>query len=132
MPSMRSGVSVSRSTNDAACPAARTAATSSAFASRIAACDWRSAAAMAIEGCILLVGGRERQLCRGRTRARADVEHQPLDVAGVDAFWTVHVRSVRLSAMSSRWISSARPAWPRMAAMSPDFLPMIAAASSLG
>ena len=80
---------------------------------------------------VLGLGRGERQRARRLARLAAERAHCLADVLQrLRRFRLVVRRHALLSTMSSRCTSSVRPAWPRMAAISPLRLPMIRAASA--
>ena len=128
IPAMRFSSSIRRSTNAAGRPAAFAASMSLALAARIFGVAARSAFAAATSAAFFSSAVAIASL---RLAAFAALPMLRISFGGIvlDSLRFVH-RNFLVSAMSSRWISVARPSKPRIAAISLERLPMIRRASS--
>ena len=89
----------------------------------------RAALAAAASRALFLAAVRASASARAAARARAPIARIVSSTLRCASALSAGCRHVLLNTMSSRCTSSVRPAWPRMAAISPLLLPMIRAAS---
>ena len=137
MASTRVSSSISRSMKASVRPASLAAAVSLALAARILAVDLRRQTAAA-RSAAFFDSVEASARVRAAARARCPTRRMASSVAAAlsmrsGLFIRLHILAhyFLASAMSSRWISSSQRETPRIAAISPLFLPMIRSASIL-